>query len=184
MAGRCRQALSMVRQRLLLLKSTDSYPKLAARPIDSNTGVGGSMALIVFLAFLLLICGAIANARKTWRNRRKMAAMTPVERQAHQEERERRKRELSIKFEKLKQDSADRRRKFQWGQLNTAMICPHCQTRGTVRTASETRKAGVSGGKATAALLTGGTSLLLTGLSRNQQVTQAHCDNCNSTWNF
>lgn len=45
-------------------------------------------------------------------------------------------------------------------------------------------KAGVSGGKATAALLTGGFSLLAMGLSRKQRVTEAWCSNCQSTWCF
>ncbi len=52
------------------------------------------------------------------------------------------------------------------GELNRAMVCPHCQTRGSVYTKAVTQKKGVSGGKATAALLTGGVSLLATGLSR------------------
>jgi hypothetical protein len=46
------------------------------------------------------------------------------------------------------------------------------------------RKAGISGGKATGAILTGGLSLLATGLSRKERLTEAHCDNCGSTWTF
>lgn len=65
-----------------------------------------------------------------------------------------------------------------------AMICPHCQTRGSVRTTHVRRKAGISGGKATAALLTGGVSLLATGLSRKEAVTQAHCAHCGARWVF
>ena len=41
---------------------------------------------------------------------------------------------------------------------------------------------GVSGGKATAALLTGGFSLLAVCLSMKETQTQVHCDNCNNTW--
>jgi len=33
-------------------------------------------------------------------------------------------------------------------------------------------------------LLTGGLILLGTGLSRKQNLTQSHCDNCYSTWDF
>jgi transcription elongation factor Elf1 len=72
----------------------------------------------------------------------------------------------------------------RWGPLNSAMICPHCQTKGSVRTQQITQKAGISGGKATAAILTAGVSLLGTGLSRKEQRTQAHCGNCHATWQF
>jgi hypothetical protein len=71
-----------------------------------------------------------------------------------------------------------------FGSLSPRMVCPHCQTKGTVRAKTIQRKAGISGGKATAAALTGGISLLATGLSRKERVTQAHCDNCGSTWKF
>jgi hypothetical protein len=45
-------------------------------------------------------------------------------------------------------------------------------------------KKGISGGKAAGAILTGGLSLLATGLSRKESMTQAHCDACGSTWHF
>lgn len=45
-------------------------------------------------------------------------------------------------------------------------------------------KAGISGGKATAAVLTGGVSILGTGLSRKQRVTRATCGECGSVWTF
>jgi hypothetical protein len=70
----------------------------------------------------------------------------------------------------------------QWGRLRPQVICPHCQTRGTVRMKSVRTKTGISGGKATAAVLTGGVSLLATGLSRKESVTVAHCDFCSVTW--
>lgn len=70
------------------------------------------------------------------------------------------------------------------GQANPAMICPHCQTRGSVFTKGIDQKRGVSGGKATAAVLTGGVSLLATGLSRKEHATQAYCTNCKNTWTF
>lgn len=72
----------------------------------------------------------------------------------------------------------------KWGRVNPALTCPHCQTKGQVRTMLTTRKKGVSGGKATAAVLTLGWSMLATGLSRKEQATQGHCDNCQSTWDF
>ena len=67
---------------------------------------------------------------------------------------------------------------------NPSMVCPHCQSRGTVRTKKVKRKRGISGGKATAALFTGGVSLLATGLSRKENVTEARCRKCGNVWYF
>ncbi len=78
----------------------------------------------------------------------------------------------------------DERHQFVYGPVNPAMLCPHCQTRGHVRTTLKEVKTGISGGKATAALLTGGASMLATGLSQAKTVTQAHCDGCGNTWQF
>jgi len=72
----------------------------------------------------------------------------------------------------------------KWGPIKPAYICPHCQTKGSVRTMPVKRKQGISGAKATGAVLTLGVSMLATGLSRKETMTQAHCDNCNSTWDF
>lgn len=71
-----------------------------------------------------------------------------------------------------------------WGDHNSSMICPHCQTKGQIHTKAVTLKKGLSGAKATGALLTGGLSMLATGLSRKENCTQAHCTKCNSTWFF
>jgi hypothetical protein len=45
-------------------------------------------------------------------------------------------------------------------------------------------KKGISGGKATGAVLTAGISILATGLSRKETVTQVACTNCKSQWTF
>jgi hypothetical protein len=66
--------------------------------------------------------------------------------------------------------------------LKENVICPHCQEKGQVYSGSGQEKQGISGGKATAALLTGGISLLGTGLSRNGMVTKAFCKNCEMKW--
>lgn len=79
---------------------------------------------------------------------------------------------------------ADARAEAIYGPLRVALVCPHCQQKGSVHTKKVTQKTGVSGGKATAAVLTGGASLLAVGLSRKQGLTEAHCTNCNSTWHF
>lgn len=67
---------------------------------------------------------------------------------------------------------------------NTALVCPHCQVKGKVDTTNVKKKVGISGGKATAGLLTGGLSLLAVGLSRSETMTKAHCHNCNTIWHF
>lgn len=62
------------------------------------------------------------------------------------------------------------------------IVCPHCNTRGRVRTKRVKVKRGISGGKATGAVFTGGVSLLATGLSRKVKATEAKCRNCGVTW--
>lgn len=71
-----------------------------------------------------------------------------------------------------------------YGTPQPAFVCPHCQTKGKVLTKAVLKKSGISGAKATGAILTGGVSLLATGLSKKDSLTQAHCVNCNSTWHF
>ena len=65
-----------------------------------------------------------------------------------------------------------------------ALVCPHCGEKGRISQHPTTIKAGVSGGKATAAILTGGLSLLVpgVGLSRKQRATARHCEACGSDW--
>jgi transcription elongation factor Elf1 len=70
------------------------------------------------------------------------------------------------------------------GPLRPQMVCPHCQTPGTVRTMMIKQKKGISGGKAVGALFTGGLSILATGLSRKEKNTKAHCENCGADWVF
>ena len=66
---------------------------------------------------------------------------------------------------------------------NSPMVtCPHCGTKGTVDTIRVKMKKGISGGKATAAVLTSGFSMLATGLSRKEEATQARCKHCGVEW--
>ena len=53
------------------------------------------------------------------------------------------------------------------------IVCPQCQVAGQVSTKRIKAKVGVSGGKATGAVLTGGVSVLATGLSRKKEVSRA-----------
>jgi len=86
---------------------------------------------------------------------------------------------------KAEQAAKNPRRQFAKGeQQMTQIICPQCQVAGQVSTKQIKEKVGVSGGKATAAVITTGASVLVTGLSRKKKVTRAHCANCGSDWDF
>jgi uncharacterized paraquat-inducible protein A len=122
-----------------------------------------ALETVVVLILALLVWGALADLRQWWR-------MTPEQRA------ERQKQNRII--------ANMRRQNETWGPQNPALVCPHCQTKGRVRVKAVQRKKGISGAKATGALLTGGVSMLATGLSRKEGSTQAHCDRCNSTWDF
>ena len=71
-----------------------------------------------------------------------------------------------------------------YGSKNSAIVCQQCQTKGNVYTRRIVKKSGVSGGKATAALLTGGISLFAVGLSKKVPSTDAFCTNCKTKWSF
>ena len=70
---------------------------------------------------------------------------------------------------------------MEW-KCRPKIICPYCQVRGNVKIRREKQKAGISGAKATGAILTGGLSLLATGLSRKQEVIRYKCVNCKAEW--
>jgi len=76
----------------------------------------------------------------------------------------------------------DNRETYAFGIKNDVLICPHCQIRGFIQTKQVKRKKGISGAKATGALLTGGLSILATGLSKKDTCTQVHCGRCGMTW--
>ena len=84
----------------------------------------------------------------------------------------------------LKNEIGDHMRQSSPWQGDSGMICPHCQTRGAVSTKVVKRKKGISGAKATGAVLTLGWSLLATGLSRKEEETEAHCSACGATWHY
>src|SRR3954469_16492069 len=124
----------------------------------------GSTLFLIIIGFiaLLVVAGVVANQRE----QEALSKMPQEEKDAY--------------FAKKRDAAATR----TWGGPNPNMICPHCQFRGRVRTTSVKVKKGISGGKATAAVFTGGVSLLATGLSRKEATTRAHCDKCSSTWHF
>ena len=103
---------------------------------------------------------------------KKLANMSPSEKEEYLEKKE-------LRMKKFKENQ----KLETYGQLNEVMICPHCHQKG-IRTKQVKQKKGISGAKATGAVLTGGLSLLAVGLSRKEGVTQAYCDNCTNTWIF
>jgi hypothetical protein len=120
-------------------------PAEESSPVDDPSLVEAS---VTFLLIILLIIAAVVvmNALE----HQKVTAMPPAERERY----------LAAK--------RDQQVTLAYGPVNPAMICPHCGVRGNVRTKFVDRKKGVSGGKATAAVLTGGVSMLATGLSRKE----------------
>jgi len=92
-------------------------------------------------------------------------------------ESEARREEARIKSQDAKDFAA-------YGPINPVMVCPHCQTKGFIRTKRIEKKGGVSGTKAAGAVLTGGLSVVVTGLSSVDTLTQSHCDHCSNTWVF
>lgn len=101
-------------------------------------------------------------------------AKSPEEQAARMEEIHEKRRRLQAGLEPVKHTAAPA----------SQMVCPHCQTRGSVKTDRVKVKRGISGGKATGAVLTAGISILATGLSRKQKMTQARCGNCGAEWLF
>lgn len=66
--------------------------------------------------------------------------------------------------------------------INKHINCQHCGTTGYVDSKQVKMKQGISGGKATAAVFTAGISMLGTGLSRKQAVTEMRCTKCKTVW--
>ena len=76
------------------------------------------------------------------------------------------------------------REKSKGFSFNYKIICPHCQNKGSVITRQTKKKKGISGAKATGALLTAGLSIFATGLSRKEYITEACCKNFGAKWDF
>lgn len=93
-----------------------------------------------------------------------------------------------IWYEKRTPEQKARMKAQKHGKLVPELICPHCQAKGKVRVQSHKRKTGYSAAKTvskgTAAMLTGGASLLGTGvnISRYAKGTRMHCGNCTTSW--
>ena len=83
-----------------------------------------------------------------------------------------------------KKEAATRQQAQERSRYDSQIVCAQCQQKGSVTTRRIKTKTGISGAKATGAVLTGGLSILATGLSRKEDLTEARCDNCGSVWRF
>lgn len=74
------------------------------------------------------------------------------------------------------------RMRREWGILHPIYACPHCHKKGFVRT-KPVRREGLLGSARTSGLVfAGGWPLLGIGVTMKEETTQAHCMNCNFTW--
>ena len=139
-----------------------------------------SLVLLIVFCFLGLAYIRAANAEKEKERKRQLVELTREERHILRKERLRKRKNHTVST----QQSRDMSNVHVYGPLRPQIICPHCQTKGRTHAKSIKQKKGISGAKTTAALLTGGVSMLATGLSRKESNTQAHCSKCKSTWFF
>ena len=146
-----------------------------------------------FALFCMAIVVSIVIYNFIKRDRKKtddamLAALPSEERDKILAERAEKQRQATEAAQKMKEHSQKARKEAiaqqQFGAINSAMMCPHCQIKGKIRTKKITKKTGVSGSKAAAAVVTGGLSVLAVGLARKEASTQAHCDNCGNDWFF
>jgi hypothetical protein len=148
---------------------------------------GNSVWTIVAIAPLCLcVAGIVAGLVIHYRDPNYEAKKKRDEKVALADARARSKKKLARERREERTHLQEERkfRELEFGPVHPKLLCPHCQKKGTVRTKKTKRKKGVSGAKATGALLTGGLSILVTGLSRKEDETRAHCDNCDCTWHF
>lgn len=125
--------------------------------------------MVVLILWTIIIGGTLFVAVLIWSTAQTMRRI---------EERNRRSLEGLTPEQKL----TEMQRRAAFGELKPEVICPYCQTKGTTRTKNTIQKTGISGAKTTAAVLTGGVSILATGLSQKENVFRAHCDHCKMTY--
>ena len=82
----------------------------------------------------------------------------------------------------LSRESEEERLSREHGPINSELVCTHCQSKGTVRTKKTEQTKGIHGGKAAGAVMTGGLSILATGISRHEKTTKCRCDHCKMEW--
>jgi hypothetical protein len=82
----------------------------------------------------------------------------------------------------VKQTTMDMLRGYGDSDRANIIRCPHCGSVGGVSTHRGKVKKGISGGKATGAVLTGGLSVGFTGLSRKERAIALDCAHCGMEW--
>ena len=103
------------------------------------------------------------------------AAMSPAQRAREDQERERNR--LAVQEQKMKEERARKERELEnwYGKLVPSLVCPHCQSKGTVRRTDATRvtKTRVNSvvGKAVGL-----------GTNTEHKVKQLRCDSCEMKW--
>ena len=91
---------------------------------------------------------------------------------------------LKIAVEKKEELRKELLEMSKHGKLFPEVVCTFCQTKGKVRVKKGERKEGLSGGKVAGGMLTGGASILVTGIHRKQEIQNATCGNCRQTWSW
>jgi hypothetical protein len=138
--------------------------------------MGAFIVICLFVAFLVFIVKSYGK-QMSGQGSDVTALLSPEEKAAYLYNAQEQSRIAALR----RQDTHDQ---YYYGPRNPHMLCPHCASRGYIRTKHVVLKRGVSGGKATAALMTGGLSMLAVGLSRKEAQTQAWCGNCKNSWLF
>lgn len=97
---------------------------------------------------------------------RKIASLSPKERETY--------KTLKSSIDRSQNERmAVRMHESQYGSKNPNLICPHCQTKGDVRNklAEEVTTTKV-------------VPIIGNNIRTKKQITQMHCDNCQTTWNI
>jgi uncharacterized membrane protein len=159
---------------MILQTSLKEQGELSMDDLSRWYSPGAAFVTIILAALVIM---AVVALVKRAREEKSLSTMTPAQQTAYQREKMRRAAERQ-------RQASEASAQLRFGPVNPALICPHCQAKGKVRTNGVKKKVGISGGKAAAAVLTGGLSVVAVGLSRKEGLTQARCDNCDSIWHF
>jgi hypothetical protein len=98
------------------------------------------------------------------KEQKKLAMMTPEVKRSYL-------KQIEIDRQRYEEERKKQDHEFLYGKINPVMICPHCQTKGKVRTTRREKQSELS-------------SIVISLKKHSVTVTQVHCDNCNNTWNI
>ena len=120
---------------------------------------------IIIGIFLMIVIMAVAKSVRKF-DKEEITRISPQEREKYYSEQT--AKQLEVKL----------------GQINPSMVCPHCKEKEKVHIKSVKGKQKIHAGRATAAVLTGESSMLENGLSSKKSITRAYCGNCHNTWDL